>query len=300
MKPGCVYLIGAGPGDPSLISVRGHRYLSTADVVVYDRLVHHRLLRSVRADAEQFDVGAAAPRPMEQDAIALLLADKAQEGKAVARLKWGDPFVFDGGGREALSLHKQGIPFEVVPGVPPTIGGPCYAGIPLTYPDAGDALVFIRGHEAGNEHPAGRRLGQGGRALGNDRLLCRGRPTGGNHRPAARARSVSRRVRRAHHRRYAADAANDRRDTRRDPAARARCAAAGLRRPRRGVGRALPRAPPLVRLETALRQTNPDHTARRTGFWTRRRPVEPRSRTNRGADNQDRSDRGRWSNERSL
>ena len=117
MKPGYVYLIGAGPGDPSLISVRGLRYLSTVDVVVYDRLVHHRLLQSVRADAERFDVGAAAPRPMEQDAIALLLADKAQEGKTVARLKWGDPFIFGSGGREALSLHKQGIPFEVVPGV---------------------------------------------------------------------------------------------------------------------------------------------------------------------------------------
>ena len=153
MKPGYVYLIGAGPGDPSLISVRGLRYLSTVDVVVYDRLVHHRLLQSVRADAERFDVGAAAPRPMEQDAIALLLADKAQEGKTVARLKWGDPFIFGSGGREALSLHKQGIPFEVVPGVPQTIGGPCYAGISLTYPEAGDALVFIRGHEADTNTP---------------------------------------------------------------------------------------------------------------------------------------------------
>ena len=153
MKTASVYLIGAGPGDPSLISVRGLRYLSTADVVVYDRLVHHRLLRSVRPDAEQFDVGAAAPRPLEQDAINLLLADKAHEGKTVARLKWGDPFVFDSGGKEALFLHKQGIPFEVVPGVPPTIGGPCYAGVPLTYPEAGDALIFIRGHEAETNTP---------------------------------------------------------------------------------------------------------------------------------------------------
>ena len=153
MSPAFVYLIGAGPGDPELISVRGLRHLNAADVVVYDRLVHPRLLRSVRPEAEQIDVGAAAPQPLEQDAINLLLADKAREGKTVARLKWGDPFVFDSGGKEALFLHKQGIPFEVVPGVPPTIGGPCYAGVPLTYPEAGDAIVFIRGHEAETNTP---------------------------------------------------------------------------------------------------------------------------------------------------
>ena len=153
MKPAWVYLIGAGPGDPSLVSVRGLKYVETADVVVYDRLVHKRLLRSVRPDAEQIDVGAAAPRPLEQDAINILLQDKAREGKTVARLKWGDPFVFDSGGKEALFLHQHGIPFEVVPGIPPTIGGPCYAGVPLTYPEAGDALIFIRGHEAETNTP---------------------------------------------------------------------------------------------------------------------------------------------------
>ena len=153
MKPAWVYLIGAGPGDPSLVSVRGLKYVETADVVVYDRLVHKRHLRSVRPDAEQIDVGAAAPRPLEQDAINILLQDKAREGKTVARLKWGDPFVFDSGGKEALFLHQHGIPFEVVPGIPPTIGGPCYAGVPLTYPEAGDALIFIRGHEAETNTP---------------------------------------------------------------------------------------------------------------------------------------------------
>ena len=153
MTPARVYLIGAGPGDPSLISVKGLRYLSTADVVVYDRLVHHRLLRSVRAEAEQINVGAAAPQSMEQDAINILLADKAREGKTVARLKYGDPFIFDSGGKEALFLYEQRIPFEVVPGVPSTIGGPCYAGVPLTYPEAGDALVFIRGHETETSVP---------------------------------------------------------------------------------------------------------------------------------------------------
>jgi uroporphyrinogen III methyltransferase/synthase len=147
MKLPCVYIVGAGPGDPSLISVRGQRCLEAADVVVYDHRVHARLLRRARADVERIDVGAAAPRPFDQDAISLLLAEKAREGKAVVRLKWGDPFVFDSGGKEALFLHEQGIPFEVVPGIPVAIAGPAYAGIPVTYPEAGDVLVFVRGHE---------------------------------------------------------------------------------------------------------------------------------------------------------
>src|SRR5213075_2341453 len=88
-----VYLIGAGPGDPGLITVRGLQYLSEADVVLYDHPVPARLLRSARPDAEQIDVGTAAPQPLEQEAICYLLAEKAREGKTVARLKWGDPFV---------------------------------------------------------------------------------------------------------------------------------------------------------------------------------------------------------------
>ena len=142
-----VYLIGAGPGDPGLITVRGLQYLSEADVVLYDHLVPARLLRSARADAEQIDVGTAAPQPLEQEAICYLLAEKAREGKIVARLKWGDPFVFDSGGSEALFLHEQGVRFEVVPGLPAGIAVPGYAGIPITYPGGGDTVTFIRGHE---------------------------------------------------------------------------------------------------------------------------------------------------------
>jgi uroporphyrinogen III methyltransferase/synthase len=149
-KP-CVYIVGAGPGDPSLISARGRRYLEGADVIVYDHRVHTKLLRLSRPDAERIDVGAAAPRPGDQDAISILLAEKAREGKAVVRLKWGDPFVFDSGGKEALFLHEQRIPFEVVPGIPVAIGGPAYAGIPVTYPKAGDVLSIVRGHEGETE-----------------------------------------------------------------------------------------------------------------------------------------------------
>ena len=143
-----VFIVGAGPGDPGLISVRGQRHLETADVVVYDHQVHGRLLRSARAEAEKIDVGPAAPRPMDQDAISLLLVEKAREGKIVVRLKWGDPFVFDSGGKDALFLHEQQIRFEVVPGIPATIGVPAYAGIPITYPGAGDTVTLVRGHEA--------------------------------------------------------------------------------------------------------------------------------------------------------
>ena len=142
-----VYLIGAGPGDPGLITVRGLQCLAAADVVLYDHLVHPRLLRHARADAEKIDVGVAAPQALEQEAICYLLAEKAREGKIVARLKWGDPFVFDRGGSEALFLHEQGVRFEVVPGVPAGIAAPSYAGVPVTYPGGGDTLTFVRGHE---------------------------------------------------------------------------------------------------------------------------------------------------------
>jgi uroporphyrinogen III methyltransferase/synthase len=129
------------------MTVRGQHCLETADVVLYDHLVPARLLRAARADAEKIDVGVAAPQPLEQEAICYLLAEKAREGKVVARLKWGDPFVFDRGGTEALFLHEQGVQFEVVPGIPAGIAVPSYAGVPITYPGGGDTLTFIRGHE---------------------------------------------------------------------------------------------------------------------------------------------------------
>jgi uroporphyrinogen III methyltransferase/synthase len=153
MNTPCVYIVGAGPGDPSLVSVRGRRYLQAADVVVYDHNVHARLLRLAKTGAERIDVGSAAPKPLDQDAISYLLAEKAREGRTVVRLKWGDPFFFDSGGKEALFLHEQGIPFEVVPGIPAAVGGTAYAGIPLTYPGAGDVLTFVRGHEGEMDRP---------------------------------------------------------------------------------------------------------------------------------------------------
>ena len=142
-----VYIIGAGPGDPGLITVRGLQCLRGADVVLYDHLVSPRLLRQAPVHAERIDVGGASPQAMAQEAICYLLAEKAREGRIVARLKWGDPFIFDRGGEEALFLHEQGVPFEVVPGIPAALGVPSYAGVPLTYPGAGDTLTLVRGHE---------------------------------------------------------------------------------------------------------------------------------------------------------
>jgi uroporphyrinogen III methyltransferase/synthase len=142
-----VYLIGAGPGAPDLISLRGYRCLQKADVVIFDHLVHPDLLDVAPAHAERIDVGPAAPEQRDQDAICYLLAEKAREGKTVARLKWGDPFLFDRGGEEALFLHEQGLPFEVIPGVPAAIGATAHAGIPITYHGSGDTVTFVRGHE---------------------------------------------------------------------------------------------------------------------------------------------------------
>ena len=153
---GRVVIIGAGPGDPGLLTARGARLLAQADVIVYDRAAEP-MLRWASPNAEMIDAGGPAERDVAQDAISMLLAEKARDGHQVARLKWGDPFVFDSGAKEALFLHEQGIGFEVVPGVPAALGASAYAGIPLTHPSAGDALVFIRGSEGvdlGDEVPS--------------------------------------------------------------------------------------------------------------------------------------------------
>lgn len=115
--------------------------------MIFDHLVHHDLLAVAPAHAERIDVGPAAPESRDQDAICYLLAEKAREGKIVARLKWGDPFLFDHGGEEALFLHEQGVQYEVVPGVPHAIAASAYAGVPITYPGSGDTVTFVRGHE---------------------------------------------------------------------------------------------------------------------------------------------------------
>ena len=153
MKHPAVYLIGAGPGDPGLITVHGLTHLRAADVVVYDDLVPARLLKHARQGAELINVGIASPQSTGQDAIGYLLVEKAREGKLVARLKFGDPFVFEPGGAEALFLHEHGVPFEVVPGLAAGLAIPAYAGVPVTYPGGGDTITLVRGYEDESRTP---------------------------------------------------------------------------------------------------------------------------------------------------
>ncbi len=148
MKKGKVYLIGAGPGDPGLITVKGLAYLHRADVVVYDYLANEQLLGGAKKGAELIYVGKkGGDHTLPQDRINSLIIRKASEGKSVARLKGGDPFIFGRGGEEAEELVQAGIPFEIVPGVTSAIAAPAYAGIPLTHRDFTSTVAFITGHE---------------------------------------------------------------------------------------------------------------------------------------------------------
>jgi uroporphyrinogen III methyltransferase / synthase len=158
MQPGTVYLIGAGPGDPGLITVRGRELLGTAGVVVYDRLAHPALLKHARADAEKVYVGkSSAHHAMKQPDINALLIDRALRGKSVARLKGGDPFVFGRGGEEAEECRAAGVPFEIVPGVTSAIAAPAYAGIPVTHRDSASSFAIVTGHERDDASEAGTR-----------------------------------------------------------------------------------------------------------------------------------------------
>lgn len=148
MRNGMVYLVGAGPGDYKLISIKALECIKTADVLVYDRLADDRLLSYARPDAEMIYVGKASnAHTMRQDDINQLLVDKAKEGKNVVRLKGGDPFVFGRGGEEAIKLVENGIPFEVVPGITSAISVPAYAGIPVTHRGIATSFAVITGHE---------------------------------------------------------------------------------------------------------------------------------------------------------
>ena len=145
---GKVYLIGAGPGDPGLITVKGLECVQKADVIIYDYLANERLLDHRRPDAELIYVGKQGSRhTLPQDEINALIIKKAREGKYVARLKGGDPFIFGRGGEEAEELADNGVPFEVVPGVTAATAVPTYAGIPLTHREHTASVAFVTGHE---------------------------------------------------------------------------------------------------------------------------------------------------------
>jgi uroporphyrinogen III methyltransferase/synthase len=147
-KPGKVYLIGAGPGDPGLMTLKGKEILSRADVIIYDYLANKAFLEYGKPEAELIYVGKkGGDHTMGQADINRLIVEKSKAGNSVARLKGGDPFIFGRGGEEAQELVAEGVPFEVVPGITSAISVPAYAGIPLTHRDHTATVAFVTGHE---------------------------------------------------------------------------------------------------------------------------------------------------------
>ena len=151
MAYGKVYLVGAGPGDPQLLTIKAVKVLKEADVVIYDRLVGEEILCLAPQSAEMIYVGKRTGKhEVPQDKITELIVEKAQGGGKIVRLKGGDPFIFGRGGEEAEAFVEKGIEFEVVPGVSSSVAAPMYAGIPLTHRDYAASVAIITGHRAGD------------------------------------------------------------------------------------------------------------------------------------------------------
>ncbi len=150
--PGIVYLVGAGPGDPELLTLKALRLIKNCDALVHDALISNQILKETNKSAEIFDVGKRAGLcSVPQSETNSLIYKLATEGKNVVRLKGGDPFVFSRGGEEVSFLENKGISVEIVPGITSGIAAPIYFGIPLTHRDAGSSITFVTGHERINK-----------------------------------------------------------------------------------------------------------------------------------------------------
>ncbi|WP_292389006.1 uroporphyrinogen-III C-methyltransferase [Methanosarcina sp. UBA5] len=153
---GKVYLVGSGPGDPELLTLKARRLIDSAEIIIYDQLPGKAILDSMPTSAEKIDVGKyAGNHTMTQAEINKVLVQKAKEGKTVVRLKGGDPYVFGRGGEEAEVLVAEGIEFEVVPGITSAIAVPAYAGIPVTHRESTSMVTFITGHEDPTKEESG-------------------------------------------------------------------------------------------------------------------------------------------------
>ena len=151
--PGIVYLVGAGPGDPELLTLKALRLIKSCDALVHDALISAEIIKETNNNTEIFNVGKRAGKcSVPQDDINSLILKLARQGKNVVRLKGGDPFVFSRGGEEVSFLEKNGISFEIVPGITSGIAAPTYFGIPLTHRKAGSSITFVTGHEDINKN----------------------------------------------------------------------------------------------------------------------------------------------------
>ena len=175
-EPGTVWLVGAGPGAPGLMSLLAYHAMQNCDIVVYDALVNADILRWVRPGAELEYAGkrGGKPSPQQRD-ITLRLIDLARAGKRVLRLKGGDPFMFGRGGEESQNLANAGVEFRIVPGITAGVGGLAYAGVPATHRDMNHSVTFLTGHDATGTMPASRRLGRRRQGLAGHRHVHGGK-----------------------------------------------------------------------------------------------------------------------------
>ena len=289
-RAGVVYLVGAGPGDPGLMTARSLDLIAAADAIFYDRLIPPGALDGAREDAELVYVGKQPGVPsVPQEEIGARLVEAARAGKSVVRLKGGDPFVFGRGGEEGEALRAAGVEFEVVPGVTAGVAATAYAGIPVTHRDDASAVAFVTGHEDPEKAEIGARLGRA-RPLPRHPRLLHGRQTAGRERGGAdRRRARPGGAGGGDRTRHLAGPAHRRRHPGHDRRGGRARGDQGAGADRRRRGRRPPRGPRLVRAPPPARPPRRRHPRPRPGQRPRRHPARARRRGGRAAGDPDRA-----------